>query len=396
LEPRRRIIYTDAAKERRARLIDEVSAKLESILVERKFVPGEDVVELTASDVDEVARTLEFHFRDRYEQRARFQQLVTSSYLAIGVLLVIAGLFLEYVQVLLESPTQRLLVVMGMLMTAMSIVLRSSMRSRAARYERLRDTLHVIDERARDLPESARDPVLSRELDSLAREAKAAADMPLRADIGTIDTSERGVLEGAARAPKAALMLLGSDIERELRELLAATGQLALRRYTSVPHEIARLELPGHLRESVVQFWAVRSKLVHGRDAGPDDIARAIDSGLLILNAIRALPREINVVHHAGTAVYADVQGHIPRTGVKALILETTGTDGTRRFRIFPTTRNDYVKGQRVAWEWSGKNIFGESWYLDPDGDDIKYAWSESMEFVGRALDEAAHADTSS
>lgn len=183
--------------------------------------------------------------------------------------------------------------------------------------------------------------------------------------------------------------MLSTEIERELRQLLAATGWHGGGRYTSLPHEISKLELPPELHSAVRQFWAVRNKLVHGSSADLDDIARAIDSGLVILGTLRAIPREINVVYHPGVEVYADAAGHTLREGVKAVILETTRSDGqSKSLRVFPTTRHHFQRGKRVAWEWSGARVFPESWYRDPDTGDVKYGWRESTEFIGRHLDE--------
>lgn len=56
--------------------------------------------------------------------------------------------------------------------------------------------------------------------------------------------------------------------------------------------------------------------------------------------------------------------------------------------RIFPTTRDHFKKGKRVAWEWSDHRSWGESWYRDPDSNEIKYAWTGSLEFVGRHLED--------
>ena len=204
----------------------------------------------------------------------------------------------------------------------------------------------------------------------------------------------REVLSQAVESPKAALMLLASDIEQELRELLAATGWQRMQRTTSIPASIERLAsetpLPDSVREAVQHFWPVRNRLVHGHDVSDDDVLRAIDTGLLILKSVRAIPREINVVHHPGAEVFSDPQGKAPVSGARALILETTSFDSQKKtLRVYPTTRSDYyVKGKRVAWEWSSRNRYGECWYRDPESGEIKDGWRGSLEFVGRHLDE--------
>ena len=204
---------------------------------------------------------------------------------------------------------------------------------------------------------------------------------------------EREILAQAREAPKPALMLLASDIESELRDLLAGTGWHQMQRFTSVPAGIERLAaqtaIPEAVQEAMQQFWPVRNRLIHGHNVTDDDILRAIDAGMLILKSIRAIPREINIVYHPGVEVFSDPNGKQLMENVLALILETTGTDtGKKILRFYPTTRKDYIKGKRVAWEWSPRNKYGESWFRDPDSGEIKYGWSGSLEFIGRHLDD--------
>jgi hypothetical protein len=211
-----------------------------------------------------------------------------------------------------------------------------------------------------------------------------------------LDQHSHEVATAASVSPKAALVLLSAEIERQLRELLAATGWHRLRKITSVPVGFAMLAeavpLSPEIREAALRFWEMRNKLVHGRGVDDDDVISAIDSGLKILKAIAAIPREVNVVYHPGVEVFADAKGQHLVTTAKALILETTGptAEGTivTSRRVYPTTRTDYKKGQLVAWEWNMRPTFGESWYRDPETGKFEYGWTESAEFIGRPMDQ--------
>lgn len=237
-------------------------------------------------------------------------------------------------------------------------------------------------------------------LEEKAANADAASQElpPARAPKAVSSTAESSltqeVLVRAAESPKAALMLLASDIERELRELLAATGWPSIQHRTSVPasieHAASATALPQSVREAVQQFWPVRNRLVHGRDVSDDDILRGIDAGLLILKSISAIPREANVVHHPGADVFSDPAGKALVPKVRALILETTKSDSASKIlRVYPTTRTGYYeRGKKVAWEWNPVNQYDECWYRDPDSGKIKYGWTSSFEFVGRHLDD--------
>jgi hypothetical protein len=203
---------------------------------------------------------------------------------------------------------------------------------------------------------------------------------------------ETRILERAARSPKAALLLLSAEIEREMRRVVASLGLSQGRQTVSLVQGLALLSereaLPKHVASSVELFLKLRNELVHGREAGDDDILRAIDIGTTILKAIRAIPREVNVVHHSGIELYSDQ--HLTRkvAGAHGVLLRTESPGGAvTTFRIFPSTRTHFQKGMRVSWEWSPEHIFDECWYRDAETGSPKLAWSSSMEFVGRDLD---------
>lgn len=158
-------------------------------------------------------------------------------------------------------------------------------------------------------------------------------------------------------------------------------------------HRLLRLDkyfggLPVHIPSSLKFFWEARNKLIHGGDASQEDILRAIDSGIMILKALKAFPTEVNVVYHPGVKLFYDPLCINAVPNAKGVILETESPGGaTKRFRIFPT-RSHFQKGKRVAWEWDYELTWGPAWYKDPDTDEIKQAWISSAEFVGRHLNE--------
>jgi hypothetical protein len=119
-----------------------------------------------------------------------------------------------------------------------------------------------------------------------------------------------------------------------------------------------------------------------------DEILRAIDSGLVILKAIKALPQERHTVHQNNVDLYSDPECQELREDCKGVILESLSAGGAiTAYRIFPTTRDQYEKGMRVSWTWNGSRQWGDTWYRDPESHEIRYAWSSSVEFVGRDLD---------
>ena len=201
------------------------------------------------------------------------------------------------------------------------------------------------------------------------------------------------ILEEAGRSPKVALMLLSAELDRAVREILASLGgeprswRLSLRK--GLEELAERTSLPQDTLRALNQFSEVRNLIVHGRgQVGDDEILRAIDSGLVILKAIRAVPHESHAVHWDNIAVYSDPECQQLREGCKGVILESLSAGGAiTDYRIFPTTRDHYKKGMRVSWEWNGSLKWGDTWYRDPESHETKHAWSASIEFVGRDLD---------
>jgi hypothetical protein len=242
---------------------------------------------------------------------------------------------------------------------------------------------------------------LEHELDQLAQSAEkarieAATAIPqpdTRNHNRPSNELELELLRDVARSPRITLMLLGAEIEKRVRQLLAATGWHQNISPFPLSKSIDELRrqgtLPEHVSGSLKLFLDVRNKIVHGQLANDDDTLRAIDSGLTVLKAIDSVPTETNVVYHPGVHLYSDSGCSQKMPEVLGVILETTSPGGaTKQFRIFPTTRTHFKEGQRVAWEWSFDKTWGPSWYKDPDTGEIRKAWDSSAEFIGRHLDE--------
>jgi hypothetical protein len=111
------------------------------------------------------------------------------------------------------------------------------------------------------------------------------------------------ILDQAKVAPKLALITLAAELERQTRQGLAVRGLLKGRRHVTITEALGELQqygFPPNLAGSVKLFLDVRNKIVHEVTATDADALSALDSGLTILRAIDALPRETNVVYHPG------------------------------------------------------------------------------------------------
>lgn len=244
---------------------------------------------------------------------------------------------------------------------------------------------------------------LKKELDSLQAQATQAEAESTPApsvapevyrDEGAVKTAkvidERGdrfietVLAEASRSPKLGLMLLASGIDRLARQVGAATGHPS----SSLSQTVSTWtgQLPPQTAETLKLFTGIRNRIVHGAGATDEEAIRAIDSGIALYRAINAIPRETNIVYHPGVPIFSDRNCTMMILDARGVILEASHPQTETTRRIFPTSRDDYVRGMQVTWEWNMGRVWGEAWYRDPDNQEIRAAWSSSAEFVGRDI----------
>lgn len=241
---------------------------------------------------------------------------------------------------------------------------------------------------------------LSEKLDSLvasASEAASDADLlaagapAISAPVESGSSAERAIIDEVSRSPKAALLLLTSEIDRSVRLLLAALA--TTKRSLPFPRAIHELEQKGIVPKSVVEaltrFTDVRNRLVHGHHASDDDIIRAIDAGLVILRSVQAAPQPIAIVRHVGVPLYSDAAGTAARPDITGLIveIESPGSVITER-KILPTRSTKFQVGRRIGSAYSYERDYDDSLFRDPETGEMKQGWSYSKEFVGSHLEE--------
>ena len=144
------------------------------------------------------------------------------------------------------------------------------------------------------------------------------------------DTIIRSIVHEAARSPKAALIMLTAEIEKEARQTLASIGKLEGRTHIPIAQAIRDLDshygLPQHLSSSLNLFWNTRNKIIHGRETEEEDCLSAIDSGVTILRSLQALPRQLNIVYKSGVPIYSDPECQIEIADATGIILESQST----------------------------------------------------------------------
>ncbi|MBI1929612.1 hypothetical protein HYR99_35865 [Candidatus Poribacteria bacterium] len=117
------IFYTSAAKERMEKLRREIEAEIEAVLCDQKYVPGDEQIEVTGSDVEDLARSMRIEFYGRHERRRFLREQIVRLYLITGVITTLAGLFYSYTRSLIENPVQFTLVLAGIMMIIGSYIM---------------------------------------------------------------------------------------------------------------------------------------------------------------------------------------------------------------------------------------------------------------------------------
>lgn len=247
-----------------------------------------------------------------------------------------------------------------------------------AEFEQELDALHQEAKKAKE--DSVAVP------EAYAKEGSIIEDLEdSKSDKASVDEIHQSVLAEASRSPRLGLMLLSAEIDRKARKIALSTGY---HQQTSLKEQL-RLwdsQLPQHASAAYRLFSHIRNRIVHGRNAEEAEIFSAIDSGLMLYEALSLIPIEQNIVAHPGVDVFNDPKGE-KLLECKGLIIETTH-QGKRNFRIFPTTKSDYYIGMPLTWEWNMSRVWEKAWYRDTETGEIKTAWHSSAEFVGRDLDQ--------
>lgn len=150
------IEYTQAGRDRLAQLEASFREKVEKELRERKRVPGDEAIEVTAADIDELDRAMSLRFHDIRDYQLISRDLIVRAYAVIGVVLFAAGVFYPMLSTIRENPTQLMLLGTGLVMGLGSYMMhvlvsrRQRMQEMEAQFERIRELRQrsLIDEEA--------------------------------------------------------------------------------------------------------------------------------------------------------------------------------------------------------------------------------------------------------
>jgi hypothetical protein len=121
----RRLEYTEAGQRRLDQLKSELQQRVESALRDRKFVPGDEVIEVTASDLEELARLMSVTFDARASQNDLIRRSVLTTYSFLGAAMVGVGIFYEDFRVMTREPLRLSLLAMGLTLSFFGVWMRN-------------------------------------------------------------------------------------------------------------------------------------------------------------------------------------------------------------------------------------------------------------------------------
>ncbi|ENW06797.1 hypothetical protein [Acinetobacter beijerinckii] len=129
-----KIIYTESAMEELERFQKQRKDELELFLKNKKYIFGDDIVEITASDIreaDKFFKVVEFS-----KTKLPLTNMLLKAYLIGGFAMVILGLFYPTIMQMLDrNPTQLALVIGGLTLSLVSFF--------GSYYLRFREERHI-------------------------------------------------------------------------------------------------------------------------------------------------------------------------------------------------------------------------------------------------------------
>ncbi len=133
--------YTEQAIKRLEQLRKDHLRRVERLIRERKYVPGESLIEATASDVEQAAR----YIRVIHPKRSEIRRMILYTYIILGIAMVFTGLFYsQFREIFFGNPVQAMLVVVGATLVFASFILSRLLKIREERYRH--ESKNQVDE----------------------------------------------------------------------------------------------------------------------------------------------------------------------------------------------------------------------------------------------------------
>lgn len=109
IENSKNINFTEAGKVRLGKLHSDIDDQIINYLKERKNVPGDDFIEVTASDIDELSHRLKIVRPNKTVTK----QIILNLYAIFGALTTLVGFFYSDFKKILFEDKERLVLILG-------------------------------------------------------------------------------------------------------------------------------------------------------------------------------------------------------------------------------------------------------------------------------------------
>lgn len=131
-----KIQITSSGEKRLESLISETRELVIDKIKKAKYAPGDDFIEITASDIEKVANRIKII----QPQKSQFKQILIVTYSIIGILLTIIGFFYDdFKSIISDNPTRLMLIIMGLSLTLGSAMISIFLKQKQKQEKELLD-----------------------------------------------------------------------------------------------------------------------------------------------------------------------------------------------------------------------------------------------------------------
>ena len=129
---KKEIIYTDASLKKLESVTEDLKKRMERDIYDSKYYLGEENIEITASDIEDVYRRIRIMRKDNKSFASkRLTKLIIPLYFFTGIFIMLFGMFYEQIQYMIyESPKSLLFILVGFLCSLVSGIMYLSYRQR--------------------------------------------------------------------------------------------------------------------------------------------------------------------------------------------------------------------------------------------------------------------------
>lgn len=131
MKKEKQIIYTESGEKRLAKLYDDLHVDIEKYFRENKYVPGDEFIEITAADIEEISKkiTIAKTYKSNYTSF-----ILIYIYCIFGFVLILYGIFYEEIKKLVLVDPRRLVYILGgVFMVLLGLVYSFILKTRQSR-----------------------------------------------------------------------------------------------------------------------------------------------------------------------------------------------------------------------------------------------------------------------